>query len=184
MQEFLMSRQVGAAMGAVDGAHSRWSLLFALIEPRFFSVRNFARIGISSAPALMVAIGVTFIILMGSIDLSMEGTVAVSAVAFRLCLLALGGTAVGAGDAGACRWHSSSVWRDRFHQRPGLHVKLKIPSFMASLAMGFVGTGYCAAADRRRPGAHRGSEAFRMLLTVRIVRLSDHGAGLALALRC
>jgi len=33
-------------------------LFFAAMEPRFFSIRNFARIGISSAPALMVAIGV------------------------------------------------------------------------------------------------------------------------------
>ena len=62
-------------------------VFFTVMEPRFFSVRNFARIGISSAPALMVAIGVTFIIIMGSIDLSMEGTVSVSAVLFAFAFL-------------------------------------------------------------------------------------------------
>ena len=59
--------------------------ILTMVEPRFLSLRNFARIGISSAPGLMVAIGVTFIILMGSIDLSMEGTVAISAVVFAFC---------------------------------------------------------------------------------------------------
>ena len=73
---------------------------FAIMEPRFFSIRNFARIGISSAPALMVAIGVTFIILMGSIDLSMEGTVSVSAVLFAFCLSCLGWDARLLGVAG------------------------------------------------------------------------------------
>ena len=53
-------------------------VFFASIEPRFFSVRNFARIAISAAPMLMIAVGVTFIVIMGSIDLSMEGTVSVS----------------------------------------------------------------------------------------------------------
>ena len=111
-----------------------------LIDSNFLSVRNFARITISAAPALMVALGVTFIIIMGSIDLSMEGTVSVTAVAFAYAFLALGGMlnsiawlaiplALGIGAA--------------IGLLNGLvHVKLKIPSFMASLAMGFVGTGF------------------------------------------
>jgi len=48
---------------------------FYILDSRFFSIRNAARIGIAAAPALMVAIGVTFVILMGSIDLSMEGSI-------------------------------------------------------------------------------------------------------------
>lgn len=139
-------------------------LVFALIEPRFFSVRNFARIGISSAPALMVAIGVTFIIIMGSIDLSMEGTVSVCAVAFAFCFLALGGTLA------SVAWLAlplALVVGAVIGFLNGLvHVKLKIPSFMASLAMGFVGTGFAlllTGGDRIRVE----DEAFRSLLTVR-----------------
>ena len=138
--------------------------LFTLIEPRFFSVRNFARIGISSTPALMIAIGVTFIILMGSIDLSMEGTVSVAAVLFAFAFLALGGTLA------SWAWVAipmALIVGAMIGFINGLvHVKLKIPSFMASLAMGFVGTGFAlllTGGDRIRVE----DELFRSLLTVR-----------------
>lgn len=114
--------------------------IFAVMEPRFFSLRNFARIGISSAPALMVALGVTFIIIMGSIDLSMEGTVSVCAVGFAFTFIALGGT--------LASWAWLALPFALFIGAViglvnGLaHVYLRIPSFMASLAMGFVGTGF------------------------------------------
>ena len=63
-----------------------------MLDSRFFSIRNASRIAVAATPALMVAIGVTFIILMGSIDLSMEGTVSVSAVIFAFVFIGLGGT--------------------------------------------------------------------------------------------
>ncbi|MCE2523329.1 MAG: ABC transporter permease [Rhodobacteraceae bacterium] len=137
---------------------------FALMEPRFLSIRNFARIGISSSPALMVAIGVTFVILMGSIDLSMEGTVSVSAVLFAFAFLALGGTLASlawlalpvALIVGAIIGFINGL----------IHIRLRIPSFMASLAMGFVGTGFAlliTGGDRIRIE----DELFRSLLTVR-----------------
>ena len=88
----------------------------------------------------MVAIGVTFIILMGSIDLSMEGNVSVSAVIFAFAFIALGGTLASwawlaiplALVVGAVIGFINGL----------IHVRLQIPSFMASLAMGFVGTGF------------------------------------------
>lgn len=137
---------------------------FAVMEPRFFSVRNFARIGISSAPALMVAVGVTFIIIMGSIDLSMEGTISVSAVVFAFAFLAMGGVLSGfawlalplALGVGALVGLINGL----------VHVKLKIPSFMASLSMGFVGTGFALLLT----GGNRlriEDELFRSLLTTR-----------------
>ena len=137
---------------------------FAVLEPRFFSVRNFARISISSAPALMVAIGVTFVIIMGSIDLSMEGTVSVCAVGFAFAFIALGGTLASlawlalplALLIGACVGLVNGL----------AHVYLKIPSFMASLAMGFVGTGFAlllTGGDRIRIE----DDLFRGLLTER-----------------
>jgi ribose transport system permease protein len=141
-------------------------LFFALMEPRFFSVRNFARIGISSAPALMIALGVTFIIIMGSIDLSMEGTVSVCAVAFAFAFIAMGGTLA------SFAWLAlplALVVGAAVGLINGLvHVKLRIPSFMASLAMGFVGTGFAlllTGGDRIRVE----DELFRSLLTVRFL---------------
>lgn len=114
-------------------------LFFTLVNPSFFSVRNFARIAITSTPALMIGIGVTFIIIMGSIDLSMEGAVAVCAVLFALIFAALGGTLAGWGWVAI---PATLAVGAVFGAVNGLvHVKLKIPSFMASLAMGFVGIG-------------------------------------------
>lgn len=138
--------------------------LFALLEPRFFSVRNAARIAIASTPALMVAVGVTFIIIMGSIDLSMEGTVSVCAVTFAYAFIALGGTLASfawlalplALVVGALIGFINGV----------IHVRFRIPSFMASLAIGFVGTGMAlmmTGGDRVRVE----DDWFRSLLTVR-----------------
>lgn len=137
---------------------------FALMEPRFFSVRNFARILIAATPALMVAVGVTFIIIMGSIDLSMEGTVSVCAVSFAFCFIWLGGTL--ASWAWLALPFALLVGAALGFVNGLIHVKLKIPSFMASLAMGFVGTGLAmvmTGGDRIRIE----DEAFRSLLTVR-----------------
>ncbi len=135
-----------------------------LLDSRFLSVRNFARIAIAAAPALMVALGVTFIIIMGSIDLSMEGTVSVSAVSFAYAFIALGGTLA------SWAWLAmplALVVGAAIGMLNGLvHVKLKIPSFMASLAMGFVGTGFAlllTGGERVRVD----DPIFRSLLTVR-----------------
>lgn len=141
-------------------------LLLSLVNPNFMSVRNFARMGISAAPALMVAIGVTFIIIMGSIDLSMEGTVAITAVVFAFVLTWLGGSVTGYGALAipACLLVGAFVGLIN-----GLvHVKLRIPSFMASLSMGFVGIGVAmmmTGGDRIR--IH--DMVFRGLLTERLM---------------
>lgn len=139
-------------------------VFFTALNPTFFSLRNFARIAIAAAPALMVAVGVTFIIVMGSIDLSMEGTVSLTAVSFAFIFAQLGGSLSGFG------WIAIPlvlVLGGLIGVLNGLvHVKLKIPSFMASLAMGFVGTG---AAILLTGGdiVKVSDAAFRGLLTVR-----------------
>ena len=137
-----------------------------LLDSRFFSIRNASRIAVAATPALMVAIGVTFIIIMGSIDLSMEGTVSVSAVIFAFAFIAWGGT------LGSWAWAAIPVamlvGATMGFLNGLVHVKLKIPSFMASLAMGFVGTGLAlllTGGDRIRVE----DELFRSLLTVRIL---------------
>jgi len=141
-------------------------LALSLVNPNFMSIRNFARMGISAAPALMVAIGVTFIIIMGSIDLSMEGTVAITAVVFAFALTWLGGAITGWGAFAIplCLLVGAFVGLIN-----GLvHVKLKIPSFMASLAMGFVGIGVAmimTGGDRIRIS----DMVFRGLLTERFL---------------
>lgn len=141
-------------------------VLFTAINPAFLSHRNLARIALAASPPMMVALGVTFIIVMGSIDLSMEGAVSLSAVLFCIFFAKLGG-ALGAGGwlaipaillCGVCfGWLTGMV-----------HVRLQIPSFMASLAMGFVGTG-AAVVITGGDIVRVNDEVFRALLTWRIL---------------
>lgn len=154
---------------------------FTLINPNFLSIRNFGRIGIIAAPSLLIATGVTFIILMGSIDLSMEGTVAFCAVVFATLFVALGGTLA----SGWIAIPAAIAVGTLVGLVNGLaHVKLKIPSFMASLSIGYVGLG----ATYILSGGYRitvQDPVFRSLLTVRFLELPlmvyAALAGLALA---
>lgn len=139
-------------------------ILFTALNPTFFSLRNFARIAIASAPALMVAIGVTFVILMGSIDLSMEGAISLTAVLFCYAFLGVGGSLL---PWGWLAVPATLALGGLIGALNGLiHVRLRIPSFMASLALGFIGTG---AAVLLTGGdiVRIEDEAFRGLLTVR-----------------
>ena len=140
-------------------------IFFTALNPNFFSLRNFARIAIAASPFLMVAIGVTFIILMGSIDLSMEGAVSLTAVTFCFCFLFFGGNLASGGWiaivaallAGAAYGAVNGF----------IHAKLMIPSFMSSLAMGFVGVG--ATVLLTGGGIVRiDDDVFRSLLTYRV----------------
>jgi ribose transport system permease protein len=141
-------------------------IFFTLINPNFLSLRNFARLSIAASAPLMVAIGVTFIIIMGSIDLSMEGAVSILAVVFCFMLVYLGGTVAGLGFfatplillLGGILGAINGL----------IHVKLRIPSFMSSLAMGFIGTG---AAVLMTGGSivKINDEIFRSLLTYRLL---------------
>lgn len=141
-------------------------VIFTAINPGFLTLRNMARIAIASTPPLMVAIGVTFIIIMGSIDLSMEGTISVCAVIFGFAFLAWGGTLL------STAWLAIPLTL-ALGALIGLvngliHVLLRIPSFMASLAMGFVGTGFAVLLT----GGEKifvEDDLFRGLLTERIL---------------
>ena len=113
-------------------------IAIGMVAPRFLSFPNFVRISTSAAVPLILICGMTFIILVGSIDLSLEGTVAVSAVIVGHVGLTLGGTpfvllafpmvvAIGA----LIGFLNGAV-----------HVMLSVPSLMTSLGFGFAGLGF------------------------------------------
>jgi ribose transport system permease protein len=157
-------------------------VVFTLLNPNFFAVRNFARIGILAAPSLLVAIGVTFIIIMGSIDLSMEGIVAFCAGVFAKVFVTYGGFSSW-GWTGMALAALVGILAGLLN---GLaHVKLKIPSFMSSLSMGFIGLGATFVLS----GGYRinvQDPTFRSLLTERLFEMPYMVyvalSGLALAL--
>lgn len=140
--------------------------LFSIINPAFLSQRNFARIAIAAAPGLMVAVGVTFIVIMGSIDLSMEGAISLCAVMFCYIFLALGGTLAAGGWLAILLVLAGGAAIGFLNGT--IHIRLRIPSFMASLALGFVGTG-AAILVTGGDIVKITDPVFRMLLTWRIL---------------
>ena len=109
-----------------------------IINPRFLSPVNISNLLRQSSILLIVALGETYIILMGGIDLSIEGVMALTSVIIGLLaenyfntndygilavLIAL--------LAGALMGFLNGVF----------HTKLRIPSFMATLGMMYVGLG-------------------------------------------
>ena len=82
---------------AAAGSELRWwtpwlalvllCLGFSLAAPGFATVENLWTIADRSAIPLILAVGTTFIILQGSIDLSIEGVMAAGSLTFALCVL-------------------------------------------------------------------------------------------------
>lgn len=113
-------------------------LIVTIINPNFISIRNLIRIANSASIPLVLGLGVTFIIIMGSIDLSIEGVVSLTAVTLSLLVLN------GFNDNDMGLWAVPIVLA--MGAGVGLlngviHVFLRIPSFMATLGMWFVGIG-------------------------------------------
>lgn len=113
-------------------------LAIGAVNRDFFDPMNFARIAVAAAIPLTIALGGTYVIQLGSIDLSAEGIVAVAAIAVSMLVensindnhfgLWTVGVAVAAGLALGL---ANGV----------LHVLLRIPSFITTLAVGFIATG-------------------------------------------
>lgn len=117
-------------------------LLIGLINPNFLSGRNFVRIANSAAIPLVLGLGVTFIIIMGSIDLSIEGIVAFTAVVLSLLVLN-GGNDNDFGLFGALL--VLAIGAGMGFLNGTIHVRLRIPSFMTTLGVWFVGVGLANA---------------------------------------
>jgi ribose transport system permease protein len=110
----------------------------AIINPRFISSANLSNLARQGAIALIIALGMLFIILMGSIDLSAEGNMALSSVV------------VGLFAANYFNENNFGLWAVLLAILAGttmgfinglLHTKLRIPAFMSSLGMMYVGLG-------------------------------------------
>ena len=117
-------------------------VVVAVMNPRFVDPWNLVRLLNSAAVLVVLTMGATFVILLGSIDLSLEGVLALCAVlvsilvANNLTSLDLGFLAVGAAVVlGAALGTLNGV----------VHVKLRTPSFMATLGIGFACVGVATA---------------------------------------
>jgi ribose transport system permease protein len=115
------------------------SVAISMLDAQFLSSDNLIRVASSAAAPLVLALGVTFIILMGSIDLSIEGSMAFTAAV--LCAFVSNSTEGGI-PLGLFSVPVALLAAAAFGCTVGVvHVYMNVPSFMASLGMGFVGTG-------------------------------------------
>lgn len=123
-------------------------LCMTFFNPRFFTLRNGAIIGRQNSVLLIAALGQTFVILAGSIDLSVLGVMSVSSLTlsmlvlnaktpYNLGLLAIPIALLVGGGFGFCNGL--------------LHTKTKIPSFMVTLGTGYVGSGLAVVIYKGRP---------------------------------
>lgn len=113
-------------------------LAIAVVAPVFLQPANLVRVATAAAIPMVLACGMTFIILMGSIDLSVEGVMAVTAVITSLLVA----NAFNSLDYGLAVVPLVILIGGFMGFCNGLvHVKLKIPSLMASLGIGFAGIG-------------------------------------------
>lgn len=116
--------------------------LITLVNPNFLSTGNFVRIAQTAMIPLVLGLGATFVILMGSIDLSVEGVLAFGAV--LTCLLV--GNGANANDLGIIGILIVLATGAGVGFINGIvHVRLQIPSFMVTLGMWFVAAGIANA---------------------------------------
>jgi rhamnose transport system permease protein len=102
-------------------------LLLASISPAFFSRENFVDIFLASMPVLIVALGMTLVILTGQIDVSVGSIFAICGVVAGL--LAKAGLPIALTVAGACLAGASLGALNG-----GLVAYVRIPSIVATLA--------------------------------------------------
>ena len=114
----------------------------AVINPNFLSFGNFVRISQTAMIPLVLGLGATFVILMGSIDLSVEGMLALGSV--LICLMVANGA--NANDFGLIGVALVLATGAAVGFINGLvHVRLQVPSFMVTLGMWFVAGGIANA---------------------------------------
>lgn len=113
-------------------------IIFGVLNQRFLSLGNLQSILDQVAILLVLATGTTFVILLGGIDLSLEGVMATASLVTVLVALNdrnandFGWLALFAGVAvGALMGAASGI----------LTTVVRIPSFMVTLGMGAIGTG-------------------------------------------
>jgi ribose transport system permease protein len=103
---------------------------FSIVEPQFATLGNLQTMASRSAIPMVLAVGMTFIIVQGSIDLSVEGVMAASSLTLALLVansrtgldLGLLGVALAVAAGAAFGWFNGAVT-----------ALLRIPSFMVTL---------------------------------------------------
>lgn len=113
-------------------------VIFSILNPRFGSLQNLQNVLYQASVPLIVVVGATLIIQMGSIDLSVEGVMGASGMAW---ILLSPNTRI-ALDYGPWAWVIAIGLGIALGLIAGLvHAKLQVPSFVVTLGTWYVGLG-------------------------------------------
>lgn len=116
-------------------------ILVGAFQPAFLDVNTLLQLASDTAVLFILATGVTFVIMLGGIDLSIQSMASLSSVIVALTLARFGyGAFVLAFALGALAGLLSGI----------AHVRLRIPSFIATLAMGGVLSSAALVTSRER----------------------------------
>jgi ribose transport system permease protein len=118
-------------------------VLFSVINPKFATFQNATAIVEAGSVLMVVAVGLTFVILLGSIDLSVEGLMAASVMVISL-LIANDQNAVDMGVLGVVLAVAAGTVLGLLNGL--LHTLLRLPSFMVTLGTWYVGLGIATVA--------------------------------------
>jgi ribose transport system permease protein len=117
-------------------------LIISVINHNFLTFGNLVRMSQDAAIPLVLGIGETFIVLMGSIDLSVEGILTLAAVILSMTVL----NGMNENNLGVFAVLLVLVVGGAVGFVNGVvHVRLKVPSFMATLGSWFIGVGIANA---------------------------------------
>jgi len=121
---------------------------FGLAEPRFASMENLRVIADRSAIPLILAVGMTFVVLQGAIDLSIEGVMAVSSLTVAMLVLN-SRTGLDLGLIGVLLAVLSGVGIGLVN---GIVVtRLGVPPFMATLGVWSAASGFAMLLSGGQP---------------------------------
>ena len=107
-------------------------IIVGLVTPEFLTIQTLLVLASDTATLFVMAMGVTFLIMLGGIDLSIQSIASFSSVIVALCLPYLGYTS----------FFLAVIICFIVGLISGtIHVKLNIPSFIATLAVGGIASG-------------------------------------------
>jgi ribose transport system permease protein len=113
-------------------------LVIGFLNPRFFTIRSLTLIAKQSSILSVVGLVLTFVILAGSIDLSVEGVMAISAIACSFLVRNVRNS----NDFGLIGIFLALLLASFVGFLNGvIHTKVKIPSIITTLGMWFIARG-------------------------------------------
>jgi ribose transport system permease protein len=114
------------------------AIIFTLLNPRFGSIENFRNILFQVAVPLIIVVGTTLVIQLGSIDLSVQGVMAASGMAWIL----LSANTRLETDFGIWAYFAAiGIGLVLGLLAGSLHALIKVPSFVVTLGTWYIGLG-------------------------------------------